>query len=132
MATAKKVWKGEATIRATNAYSGSDSDLAGDAAYDYSGDINLETSGYEGAIIYLEHTRTGSTDDLTLGIFPSVDGTDRSNNPIFTIEYAGGGDTQEAGIVIRDLQHFEVGVKSGSNDTYDYRIRWDAWRWDVS
>jgi len=135
MATAKKVWKGEATIKSTNAYGGGDSDLAADETWDFSGDIDLETNGYEGALIYLEHDSSGTTDNIILGIFPSVDGSDRADNPIVEIEFdaSGGGDTQEAPIVVKDLQHFEVGVRtSGTTDTFDYRIRWDAWRWDIS
>ena len=135
MATAKKIWKGEATIKATNGYSGGDADLAADQAWDFSGNIDLETNGYEGALIYLEHDSSGTTDNIILGIFPSVDGTDRADTPILEIEFdaTGGGDTQEYSVIVRDLQHFEVGVKtSGTTDTFDYRIRWDAWRWDVS
>jgi hypothetical protein len=135
MATAKKVWKGEATIKATNGYGGGDGDLAADQAYDYSGDIDLETNGYEAAIIYLEHDSGGTTDSIIMGVFPSVDGTDRATNALFEIEYdaTSSADTQEPGVVVRDLQHFEVGVKTtGTTDTFDYRIRWDAWRWDVS
>lgn len=135
MATAKKVWKGEATIKATDGYGGTDADLAADGAWDFSGDIDLETDGYEAALVYLEHDSAGTTDNIILGIFPSVDGTDRADNPIFEIEFdaTSGTDMQEAAIVVNDLQHFEVGVKtSGTTDTFDYRIRWDAWRWDIS
>ena len=135
MATGKKVWKGEDTLLATNGYGGGTADLAADEAWDLSADIDLETDGYEGAIIYLEHDSVGTTDNIILGIFSSVDGTDFADNPDFEIEYdaTGGADTQEPGIIIRDLQHFKVGVKtSGTTDTFDYRIRWDAWRWDIS
>ncbi|MDY6893885.1 MAG: hypothetical protein SVO01_00480 [Thermotogota bacterium] len=135
MATGKKVWKGEATIKSTDGYGGGDADLAADEAWDFSGDIDLETNGYEGALIYLEHDSSGTTDNIILGIFPSVDGTDRATNPLRQIEYdaTGGVDTQEPPVKVFDLQHFEIGVKtSGTTDTFDYRIRWDAWRWDVS
>lgn len=135
MSTAKKVWKGEATIKSTNGYGGGDPDLAADEAYDFSGDIDLETNGYEAAIIYLEHDSAGTTDNIILGIFPSVDGSDRADNPLFEIEFdaASGADIQEAAIIVKDLQHFEVGVKTnGTTNTFDYRIRWDAWRWDIT
>ena len=132
MATISKSWKGEATLVSTNAYGGATADLAADSAYDYSGDVDLETLGYEGALVYLEHDSAGTTDNIVLGIFPSVDGTDHADNPIYEIEFdaTGGADTQEAPIVVKDLQHFRVGVKTtGTTDTFDYRIRWDAWRW---
>jgi hypothetical protein len=135
MATAKKVWKGEATLVATDGYSGVDDDLAADKAWDLSADVDLETDGYEGALVYLEHDSFGTTANIILGIFPSVDGTDVSDNPILEIEFdaTAGSNTQEYPVIVRDLQHFMVGVKtSGTTDTFDYRIRWDAWRWDVS
>jgi len=135
MATAKKVWKGEATLVATDGYSGVDDDLAADEAWDLSADVDLETDGYEGALVYLEHDSSDTTDNIILGIFPSVDGTDVSDNPILEIEFdaTAGSNTQEYPVIVRDLQHFMVGVKtSGTTDTFDYRIRWDAWRWDVS
>ena len=135
MATAKKTWKGEATLVATNGYGGGTGDLAADQAWDLSADVDLEIDGYEGALIYLEHDSVGTTDNIILGIFPSVDGTDVADNPIFEIEFdaSSGADTQEAPIVVKDLQHFKVGVKTnGTTDTFDYRIRWDAWRWDIS
>ncbi len=135
MATAKKIWKGEATIKASDGYGGSDADIGTSGTYIYSGDIDLETNGYEASIIYLEHDSSGTTDNIILGIFPSVDGTDRADNALIEIEFdaTGGADTQEPGIVIKDLQHLEVGLKTnGSADTFDYRIRWDAWRWDIS
>lgn len=135
MATAKKVWAGESTYLATDGYSGGTSDLAADSAYDYGADIDLETNGYEGAIVYLEHDSSGTTDNIVLGIFSSVDGTDFAGNADWEIEFdaTSGADTQEPGIVVKDLQHFRVGVKTtGTTDTFDYRIRYDAWRWDVS
>lgn len=135
MATGKKVWKGEADYLVTNGYGGAQADLAADGAYDYGADIDLETNGYEGAIIYLEHDSSGTTDNIILGVFSSVDGTDFADNSDWEIEFdaTAGSDTQEPGIIIKDLSHFRLGVKTtGTTDTFDYRIRWDAWRWDVS
>ena len=134
-ATIKYVWKGEATVAYTNGYGGAVDDLAADEAWDYTADIDLETNGYMGAIVYLEHDSAGTTDNIIMGIFPSVDGTDFPDSPIAEIEYDdnGGADTQEPGIWVHDTQHFRVGVKtSGTTDTYDYRIRWDAWRADAT
>lgn len=135
MTIAKKVWKGEATIKATDAYGGGDADLAADEAWDFSGNIDLETDGYEGALVYLEHNSIGTTDNIIVGVFPSIDGADRVDDPCTQIEYdaSSGADIQESPIVVLHLQHFEIGVKtSGTNDSFDYRIRWDAWRWEIS
>ena len=135
MAIAKKTWKGEVVIAETNGYGGAVADLAADGAYDYTSNIDLETAGYEGALVQLEHDSSGTTDNIVLGIFPSLDGTNFSVNPIFEIEFdaTGGADTREAVVVVKDLSHFRVGVKTtGTTDTFDYQITWDAWRWDVS
>lgn len=135
MATSKKVWKSAATIAATDGYGGSTPDLAADEAWDFTSDIDLETDGYDTALIYLEHDSSGTTDNIVMAIFPSIDGTDRADNPVSPIEYdaTAGTDTQEPPIVVKDLQHFAVGVKTtGSTDTFDYRIRWTASRRDVS
>ena len=132
MAAIKKIWKGDATLAYTNGYGGAVADLAADGAYDYTANVDLETDGYDTALIYLEHDSSGTTDNIVLGIFPSVDGTDTADNPLFEIEFdaTSGADTQEAPVVLKDLQHFKVGVKTtGTTDTFDYRIRWDASRW---
>lgn len=135
MATGKKSWKGEAILLATDGYGGGTADLAADGAYDLSADVDLETNGYEGAIFYLEHDSSGTTDNIVFGVFSSVDGTDFADNPDFEIEFdaTAGTDTQEPGIIVMDLQHLKVGVRTtGTTNTFDYRIRWDAWRWDIS
>ncbi len=49
MSTAKKIWKGEATITASDGYSGGDADIGTGGTILYSGDIDLETNGYEGS-----------------------------------------------------------------------------------
>jgi len=134
-ATVKYVWKGEAVIAETNGYGGAVADLAADEAWDLTSDIDLETAGYMGAIIYLEFDSAGTTDNIILGIFPSYDGTNYADTALLEIEYDdnGGADTQAPGIWMREQQHFKVGVKtSGTTDTFDYQITWDAWRADVS
>ena len=135
MAIVKKVWKGEVDYLATNGYAGGQSDLAADGAYDYGADIDVETDGYEGIKVYLEHDSSGTTDNIILGWFESVDGSDFPDKPNWEIEYdaTGGADTQEPCVKIEDCQHGRLGVKTtGTTDTFDYRIRIDYWRWDVS
>lgn len=135
MATEKLVWAGESTYLATNAYGGGTGDLAADGAYDYGADMDFETNGYAGAKVYLEHDSAGTTDNIVLGWFSSVDGSDFPDNPNWELEYdaTGGGDTQEPGITIKDEQHGRLGVRTtGTTDTFDYRIRVDYWRFDAS
>lgn len=134
MGTGKIVWAGESTYLATNGYGGGTSDLAADAAYDYGADMDFETNGYLGAKVYLEHDSSGTTDNITLGFFASVNGSDFADNPKWEIEYdaTSGADTQEDSISIDGEQHGRLGVKGGNTDTFDYRIRVDYWRYDVS
>ena len=126
MATGKKVWKGEADYLVTDGYGGGQADLAADGAYDYGANIDVETDGYEGIKVYLEHNSSGTTDNIVLGWFESVDGSDFPDNPNWELEFdaTSGADTQEPGITIRDFQHGRLGVKTtGTTDTFDYRIR---------
>jgi hypothetical protein len=134
-ATIKYTWKGETVIAETNGYGGVVADLAADEAWDYTSDIDLETNGYFGAIVYLEFDSSGTTDNIILGIFPSYDGTNYADTPVSEVEYDdnGGVDTQAPGLWVHNTQHFKVGVKtSGTTNTFDYQITWDAWRADAT
>lgn len=134
-ATVKYVWKGETVIAETDGYGGAVADLAADGAWDFTANIDLETDGYFGAIITLEHDSAGTTDNIILGIFPSYDGTNFADSPITEKPYdaTAGTDTQEPGYPVYNIPHFKIGVKtSGTTDTFDYQITWDAWRADAS
>jgi hypothetical protein len=48
-----KDWLGTQTVAQTNAYGGAVADLAADAAYDYTNNIDLFTAGYEGTQIMI-------------------------------------------------------------------------------
>ncbi len=135
MATAKKIWKGEVTLAATNGYGAAVADLAADGAYDYTSGIDLETDGYEGAVISLEADSSGTTDNIIISCYGSTDGgATFDNEPIYSIELdATSGADLQLSFIIRDYPHVRFGVKTtGTTDTFDYRIIWDAWRWDVS
>ncbi len=135
MATIKKVWKGEAILAYTNSYGGGVADLAADGAYDYTGDVDLETDGYEAANVTLEFDSSGTTDNIILGLFGSLDGSDFDDVALWEMEFdaTSGNDLQVSIPGIRDLSHFRFGVKTnGTTNTFDYRIKWDAWRWDAT
>ena len=134
MATIKKVWKGEAILAYTNAYGGAAADLAADEAWDFTPDVDLETDGYEGAIFTLEYDGSDATDAIIVGVFNSLDASDYDDLPIWDITCAinGGVDTQIS-FKVEDLSHFRIGLKtSDTNTTFDYRLKYDAWRHDVS
>ena len=134
MATIKKVWKGEAILAYTNGYGGAVADLAADEAWDVTGDVDLETDGYEAAVFTLEYDGSGATDAIIVGVFNSLDGTDYDDLPIWEqqCDINGGVDTQIS-FLVEDLSHFRIGVKtSGTTDTFDYRLKYDAWRHDAT
>ena len=132
MGVIKKVWKGEADLAVTNAYGGAVADLAADEAWDVTADVDLETDGYEGANFTLEYDGSDATDAIIVGVFSSLDGSDFDDLPIWEMEcdINGGVDTQIS-FLVEDLSHFRIGVKtSGTSTTFDYRLKYDAWRHD--
>lgn len=134
MATAKKTWASPATLFSTNAYSGSDADIANDGAWDYTNNVDCETDGYEGVQLAIEYDASGTTDNFVVGIFASLDGSTFDDLPISEYEFDNnsGADTQVTIIVI-DLANFRVGMKTaGTTDSFDARIIHQRWRWDVS
>lgn len=128
----KKTWAGETVLAETDGYGGAVSDLAADQAYDYTSDINLETNGYEGAVVTLEYDSAGTTDNIIVSVFGSYDGSSNyDDTPIWSQECdaTSGADTQIS-FIVSDLSHFRIGVKtSGTTNTFDYQITYDAWRW---
>lgn len=131
MATISKSWKGEAVLAETNGYGGAVADLAADSAYDYTSDVDLETNGYVGAVVTLEFDSAGTTDNIVASVFGSYDGTNYDDVPIWSQEFdaTSGADTQVSFIVM-DVSHFRIGLKTtGTTDTFDYQITWDAWRY---
>lgn len=134
MATIKKIWKGEAILAYTDGYGGAVADLAADEAWDFTSDVDLETNGYEAAVVTLEYDGSGSTDAIIVGVFNSLDASDYDDLPIWdmTCDINGGVDTQIS-FLVEDLSHFRIGLKtSGTTDTFDYRLKYDAWRYDAS
>jgi len=128
-ATIKYAYASETTYLATNGYSGGTGDLAADQAYDYGADIDLETNGYYGVWIFLEHDSVGTTDDIIISYFGSPDGTDFDDTPFWTCTAeSDGSDDQISWLIYPACPHGRLGVKtSGTTDTFDYRIRYLPW-----
>ena len=125
--TFKYVYTGETIYLQTNAYGGATADLAADGAYDYGADINLETNGYYGIWIFLEHDSAGTTDDIVIGAFGSFDGSTYDDVALFEIRCiaTSGADLQQSFAVFPAPPHMRLGVKTtGTTDAFDYEINY--------
>jgi len=134
-ATVKVTYQSAQSAAATDGYSGGTSDLAADQAYDYTSDVDMETNGYFGIWIWLEHDSSGTTDDIIFAYFSSPDGTDFDDVAVFgPIQVdSDGSDDQIGWYIANPPPHGRFGVKtSGTTDTYDYRIRYRGVRGDAS
>jgi hypothetical protein len=129
MATMSKSWATADDLYKTDAYGGTDADV--DGAERFSSDADLETNGYEGSHLHLRYDCSGTTDDLEVAVYASLDGTNYDDIPLFefTTDNNSGAET-ELSFVVKDVAHFRVGMKcSGSTDTYDAKLTHQAWRY---
>jgi hypothetical protein len=145
MTTVSKNWAAAVVLVSTPAFGGTDSVLAADQAYDYSGDVDLETSGHQGAQVLIE-TKLNFNVARTLGapstpstiivdVFASLNGSTYDTIPYLHYEVKGRGDSdwRRFSFVVQELAHFRIGVKTdGGADTYDYRITHQRWNTDDS
>jgi len=126
--TYKKNWAAAAELHATNAYGGTDADLAADQEYDYTGDIDLETAGQEGAQVLIEFQGSNQKDDLIVDVFAGLDGSIFDTEPFIRKILRNDGSPRAATIVIKDVAHARIGVKtSDTNTMFDYRITHQRW-----
>lgn len=128
------VYQATQTAAATNGYSGATADLANDSAYDYTSDIDMETEGYTGLWVWIEHDSAGTTDDLTIGYFSSPDGTDFDDVELYTMRIDSDGSDDQIGFFLPSPPpHGRIGLKTtGTTDTFDYRIRYRGVRGNAS
>ena len=130
MATAQKTWSSQTQIIGTaDGYI----TLSG-TTESYSSDVNLESSGYEGAHVIVEINYDASpTDEVTINFYGSLDGTNFDDTPFLSMSGDNGTDPQQLSFIIKDFAHFRIGVvQDGSTDSHDVRAYYQAWRWDVS
>ena len=124
--TFKYLYAGDATYYETDAYGGGVGNLANDGAYDVNGaDIDLETDGYYGVWITLEHDSAGTTDDIVLGYFASYDdGTNLDDVAMWEVTcVSDGSDDQQTFGMFPAPPHGKLGVKTnGTTDEFDYQI----------
>lgn len=130
--TYKYLYTSEVTYLATDGYSGGQGDLAADEAYDYGADINLETNGYYGIWVFIEHDSAGTTDDIVIGYFGSYDGTNFDDVALFEMTcISDGSDDQQSFGFFPAPPHGRFGVKTnGTTDTFDYKITYHPVRGD--
>lgn len=125
--TFKYSYLADATYMGTDGYDdqGQD-DLAADNAYDFGADIDLETNGYYGVWITLQHDSSGTTDDIVIGYFGSYDASNYDDVALFEIrcDASTGADLQQSWGVFPAPPHGKIGVKTigSTTDTFDYQI----------
>jgi hypothetical protein len=130
-----KTWAAAVELVKTPAFGGSDSVLAADQEYDYSGDVDLETAGQNGAQVLVQvklnfgTTRTSGAPaipgSIVIDVFASLDGSTYDSIPMQSVTIAGraDGDFQTLTLTVKDVAHFRIGVKTiGTTDTFDYLI----------
>jgi len=131
-ATLKYSYPAEIVAAETNGYGGAVADLAADQAYDYTSDIDLETNGYYGMWLTLEHDSSGTTDDIIISYFASYDGTNFDDVELWSVTVdSDGSDDQITFLMCPAPPHGRVGVKTtGTTDTFDYQITYLPFRGD--
>ena len=125
MANIKIIYGSESVLYSTDAYGGSDADIGSSEVF--TGDVDLETNGYQGALLEVKGTFVASpTDDLEIRVYGSLDGNYSGNeNPVlaYTLEKVDGGENIMQTVPIFTVPHFRVGLKSsGTTDTIDAKV----------
>jgi len=130
MATIQKSWATPVTLAQTDFYGGSTPDLAADQAYDYTANVDLETNGYEDAHITVDYDGNGTTDNIIISVFASLDGTNYDDIELTSFPGSKTGNDEQVSFVIKDVANFRIGVKtSGTTNTFGYQIKYQAWRY---
>ena len=125
MADIKIVYGSESVLYSTDAYGGTDADIGSSEAF--TNNVDLETNGYQGAILVVKGTFVASpTDDLEIRVYGSLDGNYSGNeNPVlaYTLEKVDGGENVMQTVPIFTVPHFRIGLKSsGTTDTIDAKV----------
>lgn len=127
MATISKSWSAQTWIEGGAA---SWTTLSG-TTEEFSGAVDLETLGYEGAHVMVEVDFDASpTDDVDVRVYGSLDGTNWDDTPMLTFRIDKGTDPNQVSFIVRDLAQFRISFKqTGSTDSHDVRASYQAWRW---
>lgn len=130
MATISKKWASQSQI--TGAGDGYVT-LSG-TTESYSSDVDLETSGYEGAHLVVEIDYDSSpTDEVKIKLYGSLDGSNYDDTPIWEIQGDKSVDPQQLSFIVKDLAHFRVGVQqTGSTDSHNVRAYVQCWNYQTA
>jgi len=127
MATIKRNWTSQSQIIGT----GDGYVTLSGMTESYSSDVNLETTGYEGAhvIVEIDYDAT-PTDEVKIKLYGSLDGSNYDDTPIWEIQGDKSVDPQQLSFVIRDLAHFKLGVQqTGSTNSHNVRAYVRCWNY---
>lgn len=125
MATISKSWAAAAQIEG----SGDGYTTLSGTTEAYSSDVDLETSGYEGAHVIVEINFDGTpTDDVKVKLYGSLDGSNYDDVPLWEMTIDNGVDPCQISFVVRDLAHFRLGFQqTGATDSHDVRAYQQSW-----
>lgn len=96
-----------------------------------SSDVDMASSGYEGAQIFVEidHVST-PTDYVEMNIYPSHDGSTYDDEPVYSLRFDKAIDVNSKNVIVRDFLHFKVGlVVTGGTDAHQGKAYVRPWRW---
>ena len=130
MATISKNWATQSQI----AGSGDGYITLSGTTESYSSDVDLETSGYEGAHVIVEINYDASpTDDVKIKLYGSLDGSNYDDTPIWQMQGDISVDPQQLSFIIKDLAHFRLGFQqTGSTDSHDVRAYAQCWNYQTT
>jgi len=127
VATISKDWAASAQCRTSQILDG--------VTEVFSDDVDLETSGYEGAQIEVQASfPAGADENVIVSVYPSLDSTyDGQEVAIWSAEI----ELKDSDIVfypfiMKDLAHFRIGFKHAAATTYDATITsadHQRWNW---
>lgn len=106
-----------------------------DTTEEYTGDIDLETAGYEGSMVEVQVSFPTSADqNMVVSVYPSLDGTyDGQEVAIWASEIELlNNDIAFYSFIIKDVPHFRLGFKHSATATNDATINavyYQAWNW---
>lgn len=97
----------------------------------WSDDVDLETNGYEGAHVIVDADFPASpTDNLTVEVRASLDGSNYDDTALFSFKVDKGTDPNQVSFVIKDVAHFKLYCKrDGSTDTITVTAKYQPWRY---
>ena len=131
MATISKSWSDAVSVYQTNLYSGGDADVT---TIVYTDNIDMVTSGYEGAQISVKFDADNATDDLVVTVYAALSSShDTDEMAVNSFVLDNDGTEMIYTIVVKDLAHFYLGLaRSGTSTTFDIDVSYRAWRWTVA